>query len=976
MKKTIHLFTCIFIWFFFTGIAMAFQPFPDTGQTMCYDANHQEVSCDSIQPGDPYYGQDGHYQPRLPRSYTKLGHGGAVLADGALHVDDGGPWIMTRDNVTGLIWEVKTNANRNNEYHWFQAQDRFIYQLNSQNFGGFSDWRLPEVKELSSIINRGIRNPAIDMTWFYKTGGGCYWSSSATQDWRSKWYITFQSGDHSYASVDTGKKCRVRAVRGKNDFSVANFLDNGNGTVTDMITGLVWQKETAPGTYTWQQALDYAKNLTLAGYSDWRLPNINELQTLVNSPSEPAIYPVFRWNTVSSSYWSSTTYNLYTYAAWRVHFLSGSVGSIYAYKINDYHVRCVRGKKSDVGQLGSLVVHIEPKAAVNAGAQWRRTGTTTWRNSGYLESNIPVGSHTIEFKEVSGWTKPVNKSVNIQSGQTANVAGRYGTLPVSDALEVMNWIPETKKFINPSEQFTIGAKIKYELETKDSAILELAIYRGKNDGTIGRWSWEQITVEKGTNSVDLFCTFGVDPEDDYIKAAAILRVDDNKVLTIPQWSESFPIIKRDAANPKDLFTWKSQWREFNTEYVYIFSLLGNTYSYTTASVIEKDVIYIIPLVARFNNSGLLERINQVTEKSEYIAVMQYALMRFGQFDIWGYLGVKKVWDERAKFMEKAAHESDPNNANTGIYLISAGKSLFMIGAGMLTGGTGVITHISHVLHFGQFMIDLYNNVLLDPDMGNDMHYATKATNMASPSSFSDEEIFKKELMLEYVTKGVSNANNIVEVGSHTMELLSFVCESTYLDENAFLTPINVLVDNKNLYVKHHFHGIKHLRHPHRIAHASATVFAGFAISYALEKLTEIGPYTRNTLANLQYHYNALSLLATSIANDIERIKSINDPDLMQEHLAILKLKIDLWYKCLYETYYMLTARLSAVNDSGWYGWMVKNKELEKIKEQSEHWKWQTDNLVSTIDGIGMAIDHMLGYPLKALPGVMMLLLDE
>ncbi len=102
-----------------------YYPFPDTGQTMCYDADHNAVSCDTIQPGDPLYGQDGHYQPRIPRSYTKLGHGGVELSDDATHVDEGGDWIMTKDNVTGLIWEIKTSANKDETYTWIVTFYRF-----------------------------------------------------------------------------------------------------------------------------------------------------------------------------------------------------------------------------------------------------------------------------------------------------------------------------------------------------------------------------------------------------------------------------------------------------------------------------------------------------------------------------------------------------------------------------------------------------------------------------------------------------------------------------------------------------------------------------------------------------------------------------------------------------------------------------------------------------------------------------------
>ena len=72
--------------------------------------------------------------------------------------------------------------------------------------------------------------------------------------------------------------------------SMAALVDNGTDTVTDTTTGLMWQKATAPGPYTWQQALAYAETLTLAGYTDWRLPNRKELFSLVDrSTFEPPL---------------------------------------------------------------------------------------------------------------------------------------------------------------------------------------------------------------------------------------------------------------------------------------------------------------------------------------------------------------------------------------------------------------------------------------------------------------------------------------------------------------------------------------------------------------------------------------------------------------------------------------------------------------------------------------------------------------
>jgi len=76
--------------------------------------------------------------------------------------------------------------------------------------------------------------------------------------------------------------------------SAGRFTDNGDGTVTDHCTGLMWQKETAPGEYTWQEALEYCENLSLAGHRNWRLPNVRELESIVDYGRHfPSIDPIF-----------------------------------------------------------------------------------------------------------------------------------------------------------------------------------------------------------------------------------------------------------------------------------------------------------------------------------------------------------------------------------------------------------------------------------------------------------------------------------------------------------------------------------------------------------------------------------------------------------------------------------------------------------------------------------------------------------
>ena len=90
-----------------------------------------------------------------------------------------------------------------------------------------------------------------------------------------------------------------RMVRGNTEYGKNQLVDNGDGTITDYATGLMWQKADDGKLYDWKQALAYADTLSLAGYSDWYLPNAKELESIVDysrSPSatdSPAISPLF-----------------------------------------------------------------------------------------------------------------------------------------------------------------------------------------------------------------------------------------------------------------------------------------------------------------------------------------------------------------------------------------------------------------------------------------------------------------------------------------------------------------------------------------------------------------------------------------------------------------------------------------------------------------------------------------------------------
>ena len=153
-----------------------------------------------------------------------------------------------------------------------------------------------------------------------------------------------------YAMYGSEVACNDPNVPGQDGYyqkgcpSANRFVDHQDGTVTDTFTGLMWQKQTAPGLYMWDEALRYCENLTLAGHSDWRLPNVRELHSIVDYGRGPSIDPVFEADLLGAEswwYWSSSTGAHNPDDAWLVHFYDGYVFN--DSKGYDCCVRAVRG---------------------------------------------------------------------------------------------------------------------------------------------------------------------------------------------------------------------------------------------------------------------------------------------------------------------------------------------------------------------------------------------------------------------------------------------------------------------------------------------------------------------------------------------------------------------------------------------------------------------------------------------------------
>lgn len=319
-----------------------FPKLPDTGQTGHYDTNGKPLaaSSDSL-----YLGQDASYEG-VPLRYQDNGDG------------------TVTDLNTGLMWQQDHDTTRRN-----LADSAAVVE--SMTLGGYDDWRLPTIKELYSLANfdgelmkpesGAVSQPYIDTEYFdfeYDKRlpfAGAFWSSTVYNKGAVQNFTThgglqggfgFNFADGHIKSYETGlffdgseiqdsdnmfvPGNYVRAVRGTTTLYEMDYVDNQDGTVTDRSTGLMWAKSDSGERMNWVDALEYAENATLAGYSDWRLPNAKELQSLVDYEKKdlPAINTTYfdvtptQFESSNDSYyfWTNTTQGDFKHTAVYVSF--------------------------------------------------------------------------------------------------------------------------------------------------------------------------------------------------------------------------------------------------------------------------------------------------------------------------------------------------------------------------------------------------------------------------------------------------------------------------------------------------------------------------------------------------------------------------------------------------------------------------------------------------------------------------------
>jgi len=252
----------------------------------------------------------------------------------------------------GQTWDGSTCTGNATGYTWANA-----VALTS-SFASHNDWRLPNIRELQTIVDRTTYNSAINATVFPNTPASHFWSASADAYYSNyAWYVNFRNG---YAG--SGAKTpsfQVRLVRVGQSFGLSrpstDYSDSGGGTVSHTPTGLIWKRcsegqtwtgNTCSGnatTYTWDGAMALTSNFS--GNNDWRIPTEEELISLVDYTIPypgPTINTAWFPNTSASDFWSASAYADNSNGAWLVDFDDGYANANHD-KDDSFQVRLVRG---------------------------------------------------------------------------------------------------------------------------------------------------------------------------------------------------------------------------------------------------------------------------------------------------------------------------------------------------------------------------------------------------------------------------------------------------------------------------------------------------------------------------------------------------------------------------------------------------------------------------------------------------------
>ena len=337
----------------------------ETSQTNCFNTV-EKIECSE---SGEYYGQDAQFHGNA-QNYTVHGNG------------------TVTDNVTGLMWTQSPDTNGDKKISKsdkLSSSDAVAY-CKSLKLAGFSDWQLPNIKQAYSLINfqgedpdpmakdTSMLNPFVDTSVFDFAYGkpserervidSQYASTSKYEnDEGVKMLFGVNLADGRIKGYEedffgSPKTYFVQCIRGNTDYGTPEFVDNGDKTITDKQSNLMWAQNDSGSSFAtgidyknsldwdksneadanplkggaskngamdWLEALAYVKKMNqqkYLGYNDWRLPSVKELHTLTDyrySPvktNSPAIDPVFNMTVIGNEngqndwafYWSNTTH--------------------------------------------------------------------------------------------------------------------------------------------------------------------------------------------------------------------------------------------------------------------------------------------------------------------------------------------------------------------------------------------------------------------------------------------------------------------------------------------------------------------------------------------------------------------------------------------------------------------------------------------------------------------------------------------
>ena len=327
-----------------------------TGQTRCYDGAGNTIPC----PGS---GQDAALAAAPPSGLTRF----TAAGDG-----------LVADRATGLLWAADAGLT-GFPMPWIEAL-ALAAGWASTGLLGRRDWRLPNRRELRSLVSYGTARPALPVGHPFKNVfvGWCWSATTAAPAPAYAWSVHLEGGRMFYGKKDqdclvwpvagiarlpqTGQdRCfdtagrdipcagsgQDAALRSGRPWPQPRFETWGEA-VRDRLTGLVWaaRADSAGGLTTWAEALAVAGRY---GDGNWRLPTINELESLVDAGrSQPALPAGHPFAGVGEAYWSSTTSAYETNWAHALYLHKGAVG-VGVKSAREFLVWLVRGPSAPAG---------------------------------------------------------------------------------------------------------------------------------------------------------------------------------------------------------------------------------------------------------------------------------------------------------------------------------------------------------------------------------------------------------------------------------------------------------------------------------------------------------------------------------------------------------------------------------------------------------------------------------------------------